>query len=381
MTRLGAFDIWQKSARVLLARGVSPEQISWTDSTVQAALFAESETPEQDHVEGMKVTREFLETARKVVAHKNSDRFDRLYRVLWRLQNEPQILDNPADPDVHHLHAMAKSINRDCHKMKAFVRFCELAGSFFARRFADMDWVISTPFGIAQFNDGELFYHEADGDRHAAADQTEELWRTYFSNIFNPARLKVKAMQSEMPKKYWKNLPEAALIPDLIAGAEKRVQAMRERMPTLVPGNLEKIKAPHVEHPVFEHEEYSSIADLRHAATHCQRCQLHCFATQTIFGEGKDSAEIMFVGEQPGDQEDIAARTFVGPAGQIFTDALGAANCNQGMMLHARTTMDYRNKCGNDTVSGVKHHALVVVVLARRPKTFPGLNPSKTQNE
>ena len=156
--------------------------------------------------------------------------------------------------------------------MKAFVRFCELAGSFFARRFADMDWVISTPFGIAQFNDGELLYHEADGDRHAAADQTEELWRTYFSNIFNPARLKVKAMQSEMPKKYWKNLPEAALIPDLIAGAEKRVQAMRERMPTLVPGNLEKIKAPHVEHPVFEHEEYRSIADLRHAATHCQRC-------------------------------------------------------------------------------------------------------------
>ena len=52
-------------------------------------------------------------------------------------------------------------------------------------------------------------------------DAREELWRTYFQNIFNPARLKVKAMQAEMPKKYWRNLPEASLIPGLIAGAEK----------------------------------------------------------------------------------------------------------------------------------------------------------------
>ena len=54
---------------------------------------------------------------------------------------------------------------------------------------------------------------EAPGD-----DVTEDLWRTYYGNIFNPARVKTKMMQKEMPKRYWKNLPEAAIIPRLIQG-------------------------------------------------------------------------------------------------------------------------------------------------------------------
>jgi DNA polymerase len=59
-----------------------------------------------------------------------------------------------------------------------------------------------------------------------AADAHDEIWRTYYRSIFNPARLKVQAMQSEMPMKYWKNLPEAEIIQDLIAGSEDRVLAM-----------------------------------------------------------------------------------------------------------------------------------------------------------
>ena len=60
------------------------------------------------------------------------------------------------------------------------------------------------------------------------ADETEALWLTYYAGIFNPARLKPRAMRAEMPVKYWANLPEAALIPDLIAGAEARVRGMAE---------------------------------------------------------------------------------------------------------------------------------------------------------
>ena len=48
------------------------------------------------------------------------------------------------------------------------------------------------------------------------------MWKTYYAAIFNPARLKVDAMLKEMPKKYWKNMPETALIPGLIAGAQAR---------------------------------------------------------------------------------------------------------------------------------------------------------------
>jgi hypothetical protein len=57
-------------------------------------------------------------------------------------------------------------------------------------------------------------------------DRLEETWRRYYASIFNPARLKVKAVQNEMPKKYWRNLPEASLIQPLIAGAERVPSAM-----------------------------------------------------------------------------------------------------------------------------------------------------------
>src|SRR5438477_1392639 len=64
-------------------------------------------------------------------------------------------------------------------------------------------------------------------------------------------------------------------------------------------------------------------------ARQCTRCELYKFGTQTVFGEGPLDASIMFVGEQPGDQEDLAGRPFVGPAGQIFDAALEAAGIDR----------------------------------------------------
>ena len=61
----------------------------------------------------------------------------------------------------------------------------------------------------------------------------------------------------------------------------------------------------------------------------CTRCDLYRFATQTVFGEGPLDASIMFVGEQPGDQEDIAGRPFVGPAGAVFDEALKRAGIDR----------------------------------------------------
>jgi DNA polymerase len=64
-------------------------------------------------------------------------------------------------------------------------------------------------------------------------------------------------------------------------------------------------------------------------ARHCRRCDLYKLATQTVFGEGPLHASIMFVGEQPGDQEDIAGRPFVGPSGALFDAALEAAGIDR----------------------------------------------------
>jgi len=68
---------------------------------------------------------------------------------------------------------------------------------------------------------------------------------------------------------------------------------------------------------------------LKDEAAHCTRCDLYKYATQTVFGEGSLKADILFVGEQPGDQEDLAGRPFVGPAGQVFDAALQEAGIDR----------------------------------------------------
>ena len=71
--------------------------------------------------------------------------------------------------------------------------------------------------------------------------------------------------------------------------------------------------------------QQASIPTLREAAEHCKACDLWKNATQTVFGEGSINAKVIFVGEQPGDQEDIVGRPFVGPAGKLLDQALAEA--------------------------------------------------------
>jgi DNA polymerase len=75
--------------------------------------------------------------------------------------------------------------------------------------------------------------------------------------------------------------------------------------------------------------ERASLAGLRKAAAACTACDLHKSGTQTVFGEGGEDAEVVFVGEQPGDQEDLAGKPFVGPAGQLFDAALEDAGIDR----------------------------------------------------
>jgi DNA polymerase len=128
-------------------------------------------------------------------------------------------------------------------------------------------------------------------------------------------------MQAHMPRKYWRNLPEAELIAPLIAAAPTATQQMIDHAPT-----IPKLRAPKTHLlPQRQARDGGGLAATRDAACRCTACPLYAHATQTVFGEGPEHAEIMFVGEQPGDQEDLAGRPFVGPAGQLFDRALGEA--------------------------------------------------------
>jgi uracil-DNA glycosylase len=74
-----------------------------------------------------------------------------------------------------------------------------------------------------------------------------------------------------------------------------------------------------------------SLAALARAAANCKGCHLWQLGTQTVFGEGSEDAAVMFVGEQPGDQEDKVGRPFVGPAGQLFDRALAEAGIDRSV--------------------------------------------------
>jgi uracil-DNA glycosylase len=75
--------------------------------------------------------------------------------------------------------------------------------------------------------------------------------------------------------------------------------------------------------------EEQTLPVLRDAAQRCQGCGLYAFATQAVFGEGPRNAQVMLVGEQPGDREDIAGEPFVGPAGQLLDRALVEAGIDR----------------------------------------------------
>ena len=93
-----------------------------------------------------------------------------------------------------------------------------------------MDWLIATPIGTALWKDRALTYGPpaAKPPRSTTVCWTR-LWLAYYRTTFNPARLRVNAMTKEMPKHYWRNMPETALIPSLVAEATPRVAAMEER--------------------------------------------------------------------------------------------------------------------------------------------------------
>ena len=131
-------------------------------------------------------------------------------------------------------------------------------------------------------------------------------------------------MLKEMSKKYWRNMTETSLVQPLIAGAARELEMIDRRREGRFGPRVRGGAALQSGGNLRTSWE-ALLADARK----CTRCDLYKHATQTVFGEGPLDAAIMFVGEQPGDQEDIAGRPFVGPAGQLFDAALEKAGIDR----------------------------------------------------
>lgn len=252
------YDAWRREARAFLAAGVAPNEVRW--GSAQPALFACSPAGQAGDDLRIGLPRRLVELAECVACHRDADRWDALYRVMWRVvQGERALLEVATDPDVHRLLGMERAVRRATHKMHAFVRFrrveslgsgesgehgeryiawfeplqhvVERGAPFFARRFTSMRWSILTPERCAHWDRARLTFTPGVAREFAPSDDAlEALWRSYYANIFNPARLRPKVMRSYMPREYWRNLPEASLIPSLTREAPRRVQAMIARV-------------------------------------------------------------------------------------------------------------------------------------------------------
>jgi len=245
------FEGWRAAARGLLAAGFEPREVLWEagDEAQSALPGLVDQAPAALPAAQLRVPRAFMELAEAAACHSDPERWAVLYRVLWRIAHgEPRLMEVAMDPDVHRVLRMEKAVRRDVHKTKAFVRFravetddgehfvawfepehptLERSAPFFAERFTSMRWSILTPRRCAHW-DGEQLWFSPGVPRSAAPspDALEELWRTYYASIFNPARLKPRAMRAEMPIRYWRNLPEAELILPLTREAPARVRRM-----------------------------------------------------------------------------------------------------------------------------------------------------------
>ena len=349
--RLGAYHVvplaaaddfaeWREQARRMIQADVPPDRIAWTEpGGVSGSLFTHGArrlpTPPADAPQP-RASRAFLQLAQSAILHRDSERFALLYRLLWRLQANPRLMEDAADPDVRRIEELARTVRRDIHKMRAFVRFrvvdeadggehyvawfepehhiLRANARFFVNRFTNMHWSILTPTGSLHW-DGTSLSEGPPAQRGdaPAGDAAEDLWRTYYASIFNPARLKVGAMLKEMPRKYWKNMPEAALIPQLIVWAQAREAAMVDAGSDLFAGE----------------EKPDNLKAIGAAIQQCRRCEIGCNGTNAVMGEGPEQAALMIVGEQPGDVEEQQGRPFIGPAGKLLRAHLGDAGIDE----------------------------------------------------
>ena len=327
--RVASFEEWRDKARVLLMAGVPPEGVDWEGE----GLFDEELPVPRSGT--MNVPKAFMEAAERAACFRGLRKWGVLYRILWRIQHENRLLlELASDDDVVELRHMVDEVRRDSHKMKAFVRFrkvgeeyvawheqshlvLERTAPFFVRRFGPMRWAILTPDRSAYWDGTELRFGPGVPRSEAPdGDAMEELWKTYYANIFNPARVKVAAMKAEMPVKYWKTMPETALIPELLAGAEARVREMTRVEPVVLEERPDLWAARLL-------ETGAGLGEIAQAVSRCRGCEL-CEKTHAVFGAGSHAAPLVLVGEQPGDQEDKQGKPFVGPAGQILRQTLGA---------------------------------------------------------
>ena len=254
----GSFEGWRDAARALLAEGVAPHRLEWLTGDERGGLFGQDEIAGASPLPArIRIPRQLLAELQSAACFRQRDRWSLLYRILWRVAQGDHSARLAGDIDGSELHARIKAVRREAHHLHAFLRFSPSgvdsapdyvawfepahdillsAAPHFAERMGLHTWLIATPEDAVLW-DGATLHHARPYPlawrqlAQSANDPGAELWKTYYESTFNPARLNREVLQNNLPVRFWKNLPEGPLIPQLMsrarAGAQRDGQAER----------------------------------------------------------------------------------------------------------------------------------------------------------
>lgn len=323
ISNVNDFESWRTFARSLLGERIHYQNVSWNGG---GFLLGDTYSPVKSDIV-LPVPSEFMKKALVMSAFRDDSNWALLYRLIYRLMFEDKkLMSNPLDHDVQEFEKRLRLVNRDMHKMKAFVRFREvsleskthyfswyrpdhrivrLIAPFFRDRFNGMNWDIMTEDECVTWDGKELSFSPGVERSALPHDDAEDLWKTYYSSIFNPARIKEGAMKKEMPVRYWSTMPETELISSLMQEAPERLEVFYDSQRTAA---LTK--------------EFQSLDELRTDLSRCRSCGICADATAPVMGEGPPDARIVIVGEQPGNEEDLSGKPFQGPSGDLLDEIL-----------------------------------------------------------
>nr|WP_294511322.1 UdgX family uracil-DNA binding protein [uncultured Rhodopila sp.] len=298
------WDGWRQAARRLVLAGIEPAELSWSVGGQSDPLPYASGS--------FNVSRALVSLAAVAFQAREPERFGLLYSLVWRSHAGEKLLEDAEDPDLLLARRMALAVRADAHRMRTNLRFLpvddgarylgwyapahfvlEANAQLIARRFPERTFAIVTPDGTAHWDRQALMF--GSGLRHAEDDEALAAWW----DRHGAALLEQAAAGTSVPEA--EDLDEIPRPPD---------------QPALGPVVLRSVSDP-------------ALIRAAKDAVSCQRCPLFGPATQVVFGEGSADSAVMFVGEQPGDQEDVIGRPFVGPAGQMMDRAMEEAGIDR----------------------------------------------------
>jgi DNA polymerase len=297
---------WRQAARALVLAGVEPDKLTGVVGKEREAL--------PDASGSFHVPRALVSLASQAIQARDAERFGLLYSLVWRANAGEKLLADDSDPDLSLVKRMALAVRADAHRMRTNMRFLPVSedggtrflgwfepahfvlqanAQLIVKRFPDLTLSIVTPDGAAHWDGTSLMF--GSGLRHAEDDEAlQAWWERHRDMLLEQTTDDVSVPEAEA-------VDEAPRPPD---------------RPALGPVVLHTKPDPALRRSAKE-------------ASACRRCPLYEPATQVVFGEGPADAPVMFVGEQPGDQEDVIGSPFVGPAGQIMDRAMEEAGIDR----------------------------------------------------